>query len=400
MNRVAAGGVDLAALPVAVLALSADLRIVMANQGLGELVGRDPRTLVGSPLDVLLSAASRILFQTHVYPSLSSAGRVEEVFLTLRGPGGDGIPVLLNAVKSPGRDGSEYQIVAVRILARARWEQELLAATRELDRARGASERLTSELSQAIEDLTARHAEERRNHEFRDAFIGVVSHELRTPITTIFGMSHVLRSHFPSMKPAAIAAHLDDIVAEADRLRRLTEDLLVLSRAEGRQLTVAREPILLEHLVRRVVDQERQRTVGRPIHLASARDVPLVLGEDGYIEQVLRNLISNAMKYSPAGSPLDVELGRLDDGATVRVIDSGPGLPAGDPDRLFKVFHREPEAVQQTAGAGIGLFVCRALISAMGGRIWASGAPPPRERGAAFGFWLPSAPDEGLEDGS
>ena len=391
------GAPDVSALPAGVLGLSDDFRILWANRRVGDLVDRAPEALIGSSVDVLLSSSSRILFQTHVYPALAADGRVEEVFLTVAGPGGQLIPVLFNATRSPKGDGSAFQAVIVRILARARWEQDLLAATRELGREREASERLTLELSKAIDELTAREQEERRNHEFRDAFIGVVSHELRTPITTIFGMSHVLRERFATMDAATVSAHLEDIVAESDRLRRLTEDLLVLSRAEGRKLDVAREPLLLDHLAQRITGQERARAGTHSIRLTTTGDLPLALGEEVYVEQVLRNLVSNAVKYSPAGSAVDVQLRPEDDGVAVRVIDAGPGLPEHGRERLFDVFHREPDAIRQTPGAGIGLFVCRALIDAMGGRLWAADAPPPSDHGAEFGFWLPSATDEGLD---
>jgi signal transduction histidine kinase len=382
-------------LPAGVLTLSDDLTIVAANRGLGEIVGRDPATFVGGPLDALLSTPARILFQTHVYPALTADGRVEEVFLTLIGNADDKpIPVLLNAVRVDPADGGGFAAVIVRIRARARWETDLLDATQALQRERAASERLAADLAAAAEDLAARYEEERRNHAFRDAFIGVVSHELRTPITTIYGMSQVLRQRASTMDPAVVAQHLDDIAEESDRLRRLTEDLLVLSRAEGRKLAVADDPVLIAHVVRDAVAAEAARTPDHAFTVDSAAVVPLIAGEATYVEQVVRNLLSNAAKYSPPGTPICVTITTEDGGVAVRVIDAGVGVPDESLGHLFEAFYRDPESVRTAPGAGIGLFVSRELVEAMNGRIWAGAAPAPALTGSEFGFWLPALEDD------
>jgi signal transduction histidine kinase len=233
-------------------------------------------------------------------------------------------------------------------------------------------------------------AEIQETHEFRDAFVGVLSHEIRTPITTILGMSHLLRKRHESMGAETRSQYLDDIGAESDRLRRLTEDLLVLSRAEGDQLVVASNPIVMKHIVERVVASERARGTGHGIVLEAESGLPIVLGEEVYVEQIVRNLLGNALKYSPPGSTVRISLTGASEGAEVRVTDAGPGLPDGDPDRLFELFYRAEPAVATTSGAGIGLFVCRELVNAMGGRIWARQGP--EGKGAEFGFWLPTAP--------
>ncbi len=385
------------AVPAGVIHLSSDLTILAANGEMRALVAQDTGELVGKSLDVLLSAPSRILFQTHVYPALKADGRVEEVFLTLASSTGDPIPVLLNAVRSPGAEEPAYVGLVVRIRARSRWETDLLAATRALEGERAASQRLAEELAVTAADLRARHAEEQRNREFRDAFIGVVSHELRTPITTIYGMSHLLRERHASMAPEALADHLGDIEAESDRLRRLTENLLVLSRAEGGRLDVAAEPIVVRNIVQAVVESERARSTRHRFTVAAPPGLPIVLGEEVYVGQVVTNFLSNAAKYSPSGTTVHVALTSEAGGIAVRVTDAGPGLGDQSPDGLFDLFYRAPDAVGQAPGAGIGLFVCRELVQAMGGRIWAAAAPPPAAGGAEFGFWLPAAVDDETE---
>src|SRR5918997_1502520 len=124
-----------------------------------------------------------------------------------------------------------------------------------------------------------RHTDELRTREFRDAFIGVLSHELRTPITTIYGMSQILRWRYRTMGPELVGQHLADIDEEADRLPRLTEDLLVLSRAEGGRLTLETEPTLVERVVRAAVEGERPRWPDHDLVIDAEPDLPVVLAE-------------------------------------------------------------------------------------------------------------------------
>jgi two-component system sensor histidine kinase KdpD len=197
------------------------------------------------------------------------------------------------------------------------------------------------------------------------------------------------------MEADTVGQYLDDIAADADRLRRLTEDLLVLSRAEGGRLGVATDPVLIGHVVRTTVESERLRSAQHHFVVRGATHLPLVVGEDVYIEQIARNFLGNAAKYSPPGTTITVSLAPEAGGVAVRVTDAGPGLPEGQPERLFDVFYRAPNAIGTTSGAGIGLFVCRELARAMGGRVWASQASD--GIGAEFGLWLPAATEAALD---
>jgi two-component system sensor histidine kinase KdpD len=243
-------------------------------------------------------------------------------------------------------------------------------------------------------DLASRYATERRAAILRDAFISVISHELRTPITTIYGASTMLRRRGESLDPVARQQAVADIEAEADRLRRLIEDLLVMSRAEGGRVELARDPVLIGHVVRRACEAEAVVWPRHAFRSSIARDLPIVFAEDTYVEQVVRNLLTNAAKYSPEGSEILIVVEAADDpnrSVRVRVLDDGIGIDAEEPDRLFDLFYRAPTATRLAAGAGIGLFVCRELVAAMGGRIWAVGRPT---GGAEFGFSLPAADGE------
>jgi signal transduction histidine kinase len=219
-----------------------------------------------------------------------------------------------------------------------------------------------------------------------------VSHELRTPITTIYGLSKTVRQHGRSLDPDVFDRAIEDIEAEADRLHRLVEDLLVLSRAERGAVEVAGEPIGLGRLLRRLVLAESARLTGRQIELDGEAALPLVVGEETYVEQVVRNLITNAAKYSDPSTVIRVSAAAEDDEVVVRVTDEGIGMSEQDQAHAFELFYRSSSASRFASGAGIGLFVCRQLVEAMGGRIWLRRHEPV---GTEVGFALPALrPDE------
>jgi two-component system sensor histidine kinase KdpD len=190
------------------------------------------------------------------------------------------------------------------------------------------------------------------------------------------------------MEPETVGQYLNDISVESDRLRRLTEDFLVLSRADDGRLVLPANPIMLEHLVRATVTSEGARSPRHRFTFEASSQLPLVAGDEAYVEQVVRNFLSNAAKYGPPDTTVRVALTSEAGGVAVRVIDEGPGLPdESSSHQLFELFYRAPDAISSASGAGIGLFVCRTLVEAMGGRIWATNAPG---HGAEFGFWLPA----------
>jgi signal transduction histidine kinase len=218
----------------------------------------------------------------------------------------------------------------------------------------------------------------------RDAFMGVISHELRTPITTIYGGSELLERGLDEEGRREVLA---DIRAESERLVRLVEDLLVMTRVERGIVETADEPILLQHLLGAVVQSSSARWPEARIMLHAADRLPAVRGDATYVEQVVRNLLTNAMRYGN-GLESGVEIvTQQDDGfVAVRVLDNGSGFGGEDPERLFELFYRTTSARSVPGGAGIGLFVCRNLIEKMDGRVWATERP---EGGAEFGFALP-----------
>jgi len=252
-------------------------------------------------------------------------------------------------------------------------------------------------------ELAAHHDEQQRANALREAFIGVISHELRTPITTIYGLSRVLRQRGEELEPDVRRQSIVDIEAESDRLYRLVEDLLVLSRSEGGRLEFEAEPISVGRLVQRIVEAEAERHPDREFLIRPSPGLALIEAEPTYVEQVIRNLLTNAVKYSGVPSPVEIEIEIVEDPpdagvlardgsglseAVVRVLDRGIGIDEDTSAHAFDLFFRTKDATRMASGAGIGLFVCRQLIEAMGGRTWLI----PRDGGGTeSGFALPLA---------
>jgi len=220
--------------------------------------------------------------------------------------------------------------------------------------------------------------------ELREAFVGLVSHELRTPVTTIYGLTQLWsRPGIPAEQREELMA---DVASEAERMRLLVEDLLALARVDGGELELPDEPVMLGHLIRRTLSLEAERWPRHTFECRAPANFPPVGGDAVYLEQVIRNLLTNAAKYSPEGSRIDVVAESTSTEARVRILDQGIGIREGDGDRLFQMFYRSPETAGQVGGAGIGLYVCRRLVQTMGGRVWAL----PREGGGSeFGFSVP-----------
>ncbi|MGK2850964.1 MAG: ATP-binding protein [Candidatus Limnocylindrales bacterium] len=241
-------------------------------------------------------------------------------------------------------------------------------------------------------------AEERRAAEFREAFIDVISHELRTPITTILGISQLLTRPGRADDPAMRTPLLEDVRSESERLHRLVEDLLVLSRVERGGLVVDAEPLEPRRLLERLIAHEAVELPSIDIELQVDADLPIVAGEATYVEQIVRNLLGNAAKYTPAGTRVVVQVGREEGEVAIRVLDQGRGVPEASIERIFELFYRDPDSARTVAGSGIGLFVCASLVAAMGGHIWVERRP---EGGSEFGFTLRvlAADEDGLDHG-
>ena len=237
----------------------------------------------------------------------------------------------------------------------------------------------------------ARTKSEQLQHanESKDELLGLISHELKTPITTIIGNAEVLLKHARQLDDDRRASALEDIQAEAGHLHQIVDELLSLSRIERGQ-EVELEPLLLGHLLERIIAEHRVRYPARAFELDVRTDTP-ALGESLYVGQVVRNFLSNAEKYSPTRSTVTASVRRVGDEIEVAVSDRGSGISEDEVTRVFMPFVRLERTAMQANGMGIGLAVCKRLIEAQSGRIWAR---PHEGGGSEFGFALRAVEDD------
>lgn len=224
----------------------------------------------------------------------------------------------------------------------------------------------------------------------RDRFLGILSHELRTPITAIYGGTQLLMSRAERLSADDRRELLASIAGESERLQRIIENLLILARVERGADFFEPRPVSVKPVLSEVVARERPLWPAMTIDLAVDAGVPLIAADEEYLALIMRNLLSNAAKYAGPAAMVEVRVTAGADVVEFRVCDDGPGIDPGEADKLFTLYFRSPTA-QAAQGAGIGLFVCKGLVEAMSGRIWA------RRRdagGAEFGFALPQVGDE------
>jgi PAS domain S-box-containing protein len=233
-------------------------------------------------------------------------------------------------------------------------------------------------------DITAlKNAEQ-----LKDQFLSLVSHELRTPLATIYGSSRLLKERFERIPEEDRAELLADVVSEAERLQRIIENLLLLTRLDATALEL--EPVSLPVLGRRTIEKIKARHPYRSFRVEIEEDVPAVMANPTYIELVLENLLGNALKYSPNDALIDVSVVRKDGNVAVSVADRGIGIDDEQAERLFEAFYRSKQARSLASGVGIGLAVCKRVIDVQEGMIWGR----PREGGGSeFGFLLKEAPE-------
>lgn len=206
-----------------------------------------------------------------------------------------------------------------------------------------------------------------RAEELRSALLSTVSHDLRTPLAVIIGAATTLREG--AINEPSRAALTDTICDEAERLERLVRNLLDMTRVQAGALNIKKEWIALEELIGTARTRLRRQLEGREVHVTLPPGDTWVMVDAILFEQVLQNLLENALKYTPQGTPLDFIARRTADGIELELADRGPGVDAAETERLFEKFYRS--AATGRSGAGLGLAVCRGIVEAHGGTITA-----------------------------
>ncbi|MEP7082180.1 MAG: ATP-binding protein [Chloroflexota bacterium] len=265
------------------------------------------------------------------------------------------------------------------------------------DRVRRMAEALADRAGPALQnaqlwsDLQERVAREQQAQRVKDDFLSVVSHELRTPLTSIQGYSQLLEARLrPERASSKEMAHVGVILSQVMRMRRLVDDLLDVSRIDRRWgVTIEPADFDLGDLLRDAVSRLARAEPEREITLAAPDSLPVRLDRER-IDQVLSNLLENAVKYSPEGGPIGLAVEVEDAAFELRVSDAGIGVPAEQREHVFERFYQadDGEGRRRYGGLGLGLAICHAIVEAHGGRIWVD-ANEAAGRGSIFAMRLP-----------
>jgi two-component system, OmpR family, sensor kinase len=287
---------------------------------------------------------------------------------------------------------------ALRPLARVKDTAEAIAAgdlTRrvpehpprtEIGQLSGALNGMLAQIESAFRIQQASEAAARSSEERMRRFVADASHELRTPLTSIRGFAELYRQGAAEDVPRL----MNRIESEAARMGLLVEDLLLLARLDA-QRELARAPVDLVALAADAVHDARALCPDRPVTLeiAHSQRVPVVLGDEPRLRQVLGNLMTNALTHTPAGTPVTVAVATEPGWAVLSVTDQGPGLAAQDAQRVFQRFYRtDASRTRSRGGTGLGLSIVAALTAAHGGTTELDTAPG---TGATFRIRLPLA---------
>jgi signal transduction histidine kinase len=214
----------------------------------------------------------------------------------------------------------------------------------------------------------------------------VISHELKTPVALIKGYVSTLRREDATWDREVIEDSLEVIEEEADHLTELIENLLDASRLQAGVLAINSSDGDLAALARRIAERFRTQSTQHQIIVDFPDDFPIIMGDDDRLAQVFSNLISNAIKYSPTGGEIRIQGQVRSEQVVVCISDQGPGIAISDIPYVFDRFYRASDASRSTKGAGLGLYLARAVVEAHGGRIWVDPKPG---AGARICFSLP-----------
>jgi two-component system sensor histidine kinase KdpD len=228
---------------------------------------------------------------------------------------------------------------------------------------------------------------EAESEKLRSILLSTVSHDLRTPLASITGAASSIAQYSGKLPPETIAELGRSIYSEADRLSRIVTNLLDVTSLESGTVKLNMQPYFIEEIIGSALTHLEQQLTGHKVITDAETNLPMVKADGVLVEQVLSNLLENAVKYTQVGSIIAISAVRKDGMVQVSIADTGPGIPAGDEQKIFDKFYTTAHHKAQK-GTGLGLAICRGVIAAHGGNIGVENQP---EGGAIFRFTLPIA---------
>jgi signal transduction histidine kinase len=347
--------------PCGFLVVDDDGHVAAANATLAEMLGApDAKALVGRHIDLMLATPSRIFYQTHVFPTLRLQGTIQEVYVSLIDAAGAEVPVLLNANRVPEVHPSASEWVVVPMRQRNELENEILRAQR-------------------VAENSVRAKEQ---------FLALVTHELRSPLGAIRNWAAILAQGMPDA--ALLKRGLDAIERNARLQATLIEDILDEVRVETGKLHLALTELDARATLRNVIDSAGAMASAKSITLEGevAQEPLLVRVDPDRLQQVIWNIVTNAIKFTPAGGRVRAHMRRVETWVEVAVTDSGRGIAPDFLPYVFEHFRQEGAGERSGGGLGLGMAITRKLVELHGGSIFAESEGV--GKGATFTVRLPA----------
>jgi signal transduction histidine kinase len=222
---------------------------------------------------------------------------------------------------------------------------------------------------------------------FHRELVTALSHDLRTLLSNISSVAGLLKEETPGAADDSKQEYLDILIGQSQRISNFLDKVLDLHRLETCRFSFQMRPLPVALLVEAAVRQWQLPTADHGFHVKLPARPPWAWGDENTFQSILNNLLDNAVKYTPPGTGIEVEVERFPGEVVVSVRDGGPGIPAADQDQIFDGFYRNATgSAQPVYGHGLGLFISKRLVEAMGGRLWLESAAG---RGCCFRFTLP-----------
>ena len=392
-------------LPCGVITFGDDGIVIAINATLCAMLGYDHASVEGGKFERLLTVAGRIFYQTHFFPLLKLHGKAEEIFLLLKTSSGLEIGALANAIRTEHGGAVVNTCVVVEVRERRRYEDELLRARRASDSANVALESRTRELElanqrlqvQASElelkqqELKAARAQSDEANRAKSQFLATMSHELRTPLNAIAGYVQLVELGVHGPVTDAQRHALKRVAKSQRHLLRLVNEVLNLARIESGHVQYNIVEVSLAQVLANVIPMIEPQMAAARIELTNSVRDDLVVKADGEkVEQILLNLLTNSVKFTPAGGRIELN-GYRDKGrcrACISVIDSGIGIDQDKLVSIFDPFVQLSSRVDATAeGSGLGLAISREMARGLGGDIEVASTVG---TGSEFTLWLPA----------
>ena len=427
--------------PVGFLSFADDGTITAANATLAAMLGHAPGELEGRRLEAVLSLGARIFYQTHFFPLVRMHGRAEEVFLVLRAADGGNVNVLCNVARVERGGAWANDCVFMEVKERAKFENKLLLARQEADRARMEVQEHAEELratneqleQQAVElelqqqqlqeaateletqaeylqatndELFVRTLELDRQRAAADdanraksAFLAVMSHELRTPLNAIGGYVQLMEMGIHGPVTSEQREALDRVARSQKHLLRLINDVLELARIESGRVDFVLETVDLAGLMADVTPMvEPQMDAKELVFTVRVAPGRAARADREKLQQIVINLLSNALKFTPPGGTVSVGLARRTgepEMLLLSVADSGIGIPPEKQAQVFEPFVQvDMSRTRRSEGSGLGLAISRDLARGMGGDLTVQSEVG---KGSTFTLWLPAADEDAGE---